>query len=272
MKRTVITPPRGLALPSPRELWNAREVLWRFGTRDILLRYRQTVVGVAWVVIQPLVGAGIFSLIFGGVAGLPSGGVPYFLFSLAGLLGWGLFGTVVDRAAPSLVSNQALVSKVYFPRLLVPISTVLSVLVDTGVGLGLFVVLLFVFGVNPGWAILALPLIALAAVVLGLGIGLAASSLMVKYRDVGYVLPWVVQILFFATPVAYSLDGTPPDLRWAFEINPLTWLMEAFRWSMLGLEMPPLWQFVGLAAVAVGVFAIGVTVFQRYERTFADVI
>ncbi|MWB97271.1 ABC transporter permease [Agromyces seonyuensis] len=272
MARTIITPPKGLGLPSFREIWSAREVLWRFGTRDILLRYRQTVVGVAWVVIQPLVGAGIFSLVFGGVAGLPSGGVPYFLFSLAGLLSWNLFASVIDRSAPSLVSNQALVSKVYFPRLLVPASTVLSVLLDTAVGLGLFVVLLFVFGVNPGWPVLLFPVWALLALMAGLGLGMAASAIMVKYRDVGYVLPWVVQVLFYATPVAYALEGAPADLRWLFELNPLTWMMEAFRWSMLGLDAPPLWQMGGFALFAVLLLALGLTVFQRYERTFADVI
>jgi lipopolysaccharide transport system permease protein len=272
MARTVITPPQGIGLPSGREVWEAREVLWRFGTRDILLRYRQTAVGVAWVILQPLAAAGIFAIIFGQVADLPSNGVPYFVFSFAGLLGWNLLGGIVDRASASLVANQSLVSKVFFPRLLVPFATALSVLLDFAVAFGLFVVLLFVFGINPGWPILLLPVWMAVGIAIAMGVGIAASSLMVKYRDVGYVLPWLMQILFFATPVAYSLEAVPPDLMWVFASNPLTWLMEAYRWSLLGLQAPPLWQIGALIVTAVLVFTGGLLVFQKFERGFADVI
>lgn len=272
MPRTVITPPKGIGLPSGREVWEAREVLWRFGTRDILLRYRQTVVGVAWVILQPLAAAGIFSIIFGQVADLPSSGVPYFVFSFAGLLGWNLLGGIIDRASASLVANQSLVSKVFFPRLLVPFATALSVLLDFAVAFALFIVLLFVFGVNPGWQVLLLPVWMLVAIAIAMGVGIAAAALMVKYRDVGYVLPWVMQILFFATPVAYSLEAVPADVMWLFSSNPLTWLMEAFRWSLLGLQAPPVWQVVGLVVAALLIFTGGLLVFQKFERGFADVI
>ncbi|MFN3866111.1 MAG: ABC transporter permease [Demequina sp.] len=272
MARIIVTPPKGLSFPKWSEVWEAREVLWRFGMRDVVLRYRQTVVGVAWVIIQPLMAAGVFTIIFGNVADLPSGGLPYFLFTFAGMLGWNLFGGVVDRASPSLVANQSLVAKVFFPRLLIPISSAFSVLLDFVVALGLMVVLLFAFGVNPGWAALALPLWMLCGVLLGLGIGLAASTLLVRYRDVGYVMPWLMQLLFFATPVAYSLDAVPSDLTWLFTMNPLSWLMESYRWSLLGMDAPPLWQMLGTGAAALVVFFAGLLVYQRFEREFADVI
>jgi lipopolysaccharide transport system permease protein len=272
MRTTVITPPGRFALPRWRELWEAREVAFRFGQRDVVLRYRQTAIGVIWVLIQPLAAAGIFTIIFGGVAGLPSSGIPYFLFSFIGMLAWTLFNSIVSRAAPSLVSNQALVSKVFFPRMLVPISTVMSALLDFLVGLALGVVLLIAYGVNPGWGVLLMPVWVLLFVLLGLGIGLATSAWMVRYRDVAYVLPWLLQIALFATPVAYSLEAVDARLEPFFLANPLTWLMELWRFSMLGTAMPPAWQVVGAVVVSLGVFLIGSIVFQRNERSFADLI
>jgi lipopolysaccharide transport system permease protein len=272
MRTTVITPPTRFPLPHWRELWEAREVALRFGQRDVVLRYRQTAIGVAWVLIQPLAAAGVFSIIFGSVAQLPTGGVPYFLFSFISLLGWTLFSSIVGRASPSLVGNQALVSKVFFPRMLVPISTVMSCLLDFTVGLGLGVVLLIVYGVNPGWAVLLLPVWVLLFVLFGLGIGLACSAWMVRYRDIAYVLPWLIQVALFATPVAYSLEAVPANLQPLFNANPLTWLIEAFRFSLLGTPAPPPWQIIGGVVVSLVVFLLGAIVFQRNERSFADLI
>jgi len=272
VSNTVITPPGRISMPRWRELWEAREVFYRFGQRDVVLRYRQTAVGVAWVLIQPLVSAGIFSMIFGNVAQLPSDGVPYFLFAYVGMLAWNLFSGVVSRASSSLVSNQALVAKVFFPRMLVPLSTSLSVLVDFVVAFGLYVVLVLVYGAAPGWQIaLVIPMTVLI-LTLGLGIGLAASAIMVKYRDVAYVLPWLLQIGLYATPVAYSLSAVPPDLEWLFMLNPLTWVLESFRYSLLGTSAPPTWQVVASIAASILVFLGGVLVFQKNERTFADLI
>lgn len=272
MDKIIITPPGRLSLPRIRELWEAREVLYRFGMRDILLRYRQTAVGVAWVLIQPLMAAGIFAIVFGQVADLPSDGIPYFLFSYVGLLAWNLFNGIVGRASPSLVGNQALISKVFFPRMLVPLSSALSVLLDFAVALALGVVLLVFYGIHPGWAVLFLPVWTALLVLLGSGVALAASAVMVKYRDVGYVLPWTMQILLYASPVAYSLQAVPENLTWIFTINPLTWLLEGFRFSLLGLAAPPAWQIVAAVVVCPSVFFLGTLVFQRFEREFADVI
>ncbi|GAA4345791.1 ABC transporter permease [Microbacterium rhizosphaerae] len=272
MRPTIITPPGRLALPPWRELWEAREVAMRFGQRDIVLRYRQTLIGVAWVLIQPLASAGIFAIVFGAVAKLPSGGVPYFLFSYMSMLAWTLFASTVSRAAPSLVANQALVSKVFFPRMLMPVSTAASTLLDFGVGFALGVILLFIYRVNPGWPVLLVPVWVVIFVAVALGIGLAASAWMVKYRDVQYILPWVLQVALYATPVAYATDAVPANLRPLFLANPLAWMLDGFRWSVLGTAMPPAWQLIGSAVVAVLVLLLGATTFQRYERSFADLI
>jgi lipopolysaccharide transport system permease protein len=268
----IIEPPRRLNLPRWSELWQAREVAVRLSQRDIIVRYRQTVLGVAWVVVQPVLSAGIFSVVFGTVAHLSSGGLPYFLFSLGGMLAWNLFANTLTRASGSLLANQSLVAKVFFPRLLVPISTAASVFLDFAVGLVLAIILLFVYHVNPGWPVLLVPVWAVLIALFGVGIGTATSALMVKYRDVGYVLPWLVQILLYAAPVAYALSAVPARLRWLFDLNPITWFLEAFRWSLLGAEAPPPWQIVGLIVISLLVFFLGALYFQSHEREFADII
>lgn len=272
VQRTVITPPSRWNLPSVRELWRAREVAVRLGQRDIIVRYRQTIFGISWVILQPLVSAGIFTIVFGQIADLSTGDIPYFLFTLAGMLAWNLFNQSLGRASSSMVGNQSLVQKVFFPRLLVPISSMASVLVDFVVGLLLAIALLFVYGINPGWAVLLLPVwIALIAMI-GTGVGLAAAAYMVKYRDVQYVLPWTIQILLYASPVAYALSEVPDNLRWLFDINPVTWFLEAFRWSLVGGDAPAGWQILALAVAAPLIFLLGTLVFQKNEREFADYI
>lgn len=272
MSRTIITPPGRWNVPDWRELWEAREVFWRFGQRDVVLRYRQTAIGVIWVLLQPLVSAGVFALVFGAVAGLGSDGVPYFLFSYISMLAWNLFSQVVSRASGSLVANQALVAKVFFPRMLVPLSTVLAVLLDFAVALGLGVVLLVIYGVGPGLHVLAFPAWTAMIVMVAVGVGLAAAAVMVKYRDVAYVVPWFLQIGLYATPVAYALSSVPESLRIIFLANPLSWLLEGFRSSLLGTPVPSVWQVVGSVAMSVLVLVWGVMVFQAREREMADLI
>jgi lipopolysaccharide transport system permease protein len=268
----VITPPEPWSLPSVRELWESRELLYRFGQRDILLRYRQTAVGVVWVLLQPLAAAGVFAIVFGQVAKLPSSGIPYVVFSYMGMLAWNLFNNVIGRGASSLVANQALVSKVFFPRMLVPLSTGLAVMLDHFIALALGIVLLVVFGINPGWPALLLPVWSALLLLFASGVALVASAVMVRYRDVAYVLPWLMQILLYAAPVAYSLEAVPANLSVFFELNPLTWYLEAYRWSLLGLSAPLWWQILGMFVVGTGGFAVGALIFSSYERQFADVI
>lgn len=272
MSRLVILPPGRLNLPRWRELWEAREVAYRFGRRDVILRYRQTAIGVIWVLLQPLAAAGIFSIVFGSLANLPSDGVPYFLFSYMGMLAWNLFNGLVSRASGSLVANQALVAKVFFPRMLVPISSVFAVLIDFAVSLVLGFVLLAVYRVNPGWGILWMPLWLACLLMFAMGISLATSALMVKYRDVMYVIPWVLQVGLYATPIAYSLSAVPDSFRWLFYGNPLAWMVELFRSSMLGTAPAEFWLGPGAILASIVVFLIGVLVFQSREREFADLI
>lgn len=270
--RIVITPPGRLRLPSLPHLWEAREVLIRFGARDITLRYRQTALGIIWVILQPLLSAGVFTLVFGRVARLPTDGVPYFLFSFVGMLAWNVFSNVATRAAPSLVGNAALVSKVFFPRLLVPLSTIYSVLVDFGVSFAMLIVLWLVYGVAPSWALVLVPVWTLSTVLLGAALGIVCSGLMVRYRDVQYVVPFVMQILLYASPIAYALSAVPSRYRWLYDTNPLTWILEEFRWSLLDQGMPPVWQIICSVIVPIVIFGICTIIFEQMERSLADVI
>ena len=275
-KEIVIRARRGFRPIPLRELWQYRDLLFTLAQRDIKLRYRQTALGAAWVVLQPLIGAGLFSFVFGSVAKLPSGGVPYFLFSYAGLLGWSVFSTTITKASGSLVGNSNLVSKVYFPRLILPLSSALGVLLDFAVGLVMLVVLLAIYHVGLTVGILALPVFVLAACALAMGLGLFAASLMVSYRDVQYIVPVFTQFLLYASPVAYAASLIPervgPKVATIFAVNPLVGLMEAFRWSCLGTPVAS-WGAVAYSlGVSLVLLILGATAFQGMERRFADVI
>jgi lipopolysaccharide transport system permease protein len=253
-------------------MWEAREVLTSFGRRDITLRYRQTALGAAWVVLQPLLAAGIFTLVFGKVARLPSGGVPYFAFSFAGMLAWNMISGVIGRGASALVSNQELVSRAFFPRIMVPLSIICSVLVDFCVALSMMIVLLVVYRINPGWPIALTPVWVMSALLLGGGVGAVCSALMVRFRDIQYIVPVGVQLLLYATPIAYSLDAVPHRYRLIFDLNPVAWILQDFHWSLLGSSRPPAWQMAGSVGVAIGVFFAGMIIFEQMERSLADYI
>jgi lipopolysaccharide transport system permease protein len=269
----ILRPRKSWLPPHPRELWDFRGLLIRFAARDVTLRYRQTALGVTWVVAQPLLAAGVLSFVFGNVAGLPApAGIPYFVFTLVGTVGWTAFSQVANRSSSSLVGNASLVQKVFFPRLLLPLSTVCSTMVDMAVSLGLLAVLLITNNVNPGFALLTLPVWLVLFVAIGLGLGLASSALMVRYRDVGYVLPVVVQLLLFLSPVAYTLNSVPPGSRTLYELNPLAGLLEGLRWSVLGTPAPTFGLALYSGMMSIVVFMLGLMLFHRMERGFADVI
>jgi lipopolysaccharide transport system permease protein len=255
-----------------RELWQYRDLLWTLAGRVIKLRYKQTVLGVAWVIAQPLIAAAIFAFVFGRVAKLPSDGVPYFLFAYAGLLGWNVFNSTLTKVSACLIGNAQLVSKVYFPRLILPLSTVGSTLLDFAVALALFVVLMIVKGVEPTWGILLLPIWLALLLMLAIGLGLYSAALMVLYRDLQYVLPIVLQFLLYASPVAYAVSSAPESLRSILMLNPLAGLLEAFRWSLLGRGHIETSAIVYSAAVAEMSFVLGALAFRQMERRFADVI
>jgi len=225
-----------------------------------------------WVILQPLLSAGIFALVFGRVAGLPSGGVPYFAFSFAGMLAWNMISGVIGRGATALVSYQALVSKVYFPRIMVPLSMICSAFVDFTVAFCMMIVLLFVYRVNPGWPIVLTPLWVISALLFAGGIGTACSALMVRYRDIQYIVPVVLQLLLYATPVAYSVGAVPERYRLFFDISPVFWIIQDFHWSLLGTSRPPTWQIAGSVGAAILIFFAGALIFEQMERGFADFI
>ena len=241
--------------------------------RDIKLRYRQTLLGVLWVVLQPLVGAGVFAFVFGRVARLDSGGVPYVLFAYTGILAWNLFNGIVIKAASSLVSNAPLVAKVFFPRLLLPFSSVLSTLLDFLVAVAVGVVLFFLSGQMAGWSLLAAPLWLLMLLLLASGLGLICAALAVSYRDVLHVLPVSLQFLLYGSPVGYTISVIPAGLpRTLYKLNPLAPLIEGFRVALLGTGHIGLRSGIYACAVSVLVFLLGIIVFRRMERRFADVI
>lgn len=268
----VITPPRRWAPLRLHEVWEFRDLFRRFVARDLTLRYRQTALGVIWVVLQPLLGAGILSFVFGQIAHLPSDGVPYFSFAYVGMLAWNTLAATITKISTSLIGNQQLISKIFFPRLVLPLSTLGSTMVDFAVAFGMLIVILFAQGVHVGWTILTFPIWLVLLVLLGSGIGLGAASLMVSYRDIGYVLPVLLQIGLYASPVAYSVAAVPSAVRWVVNVNPLTGLLEGFRSAFLGRAVPSAGAIGWSAACSVFAFLLGALVFANRERRFADVI
>lgn len=268
----VIKAQSGLEALDLGEMWRFRDLLWTLASRDVKLRYRQTALGAIWVVLQPLLGAGIFSFVFGSVAKLPSGGVPYFVFAYAGLLGWNAFSGTLVKASQVLVANAGMISKVFFPRLLLPLSTLASVVIDFGVALAVLPFLMWQGGVALTPQVLLTPVWVVFLLLLAMGLGLFAGALMVSYRDVGYVVPVLTSFLLYASPVGYTISAVPVAYRSVFFLNPLAGLLSALRWSLLGTEAPP-WSAVAYAGVlSLIVFAAGIVSFKRMEWRFADVI
>ena len=269
---TVIRPPARVSFANVRETVRFRTLIVRLAARDVTLRYRQTVLGVVWVILQPLLAAGVVAVVFGNVAKIPAGGdVSYFLLAFAGTVWWNATSQTVLRVTGSLVTNAQLVSKVYFPRLVIPVGLILSGLLDIAIGYTFFMVLLFTTGPGITPAILLSPIWLFFGLLLGAGVGLAAASAAVRYRDVQQVMPLFVSLMFFVCPVAYRLDTVPESLNWLYALNPATGLLEAFRWSTVGGTFP-----VGLVAYSIGATILcalgGLLIFSRWERMFADVI
>lgn len=255
-----------------RDLWRYRELLGFLAWRDIKVRYKQAALGAAWALIQPIITMAIFTLVFGRLAKMPDGGVPYPLLVLAGLLPWQLFSGALNGVSNSVVGNAHLVAKVYFPRLVVPISAVGVALVDFGIVLALFVAVSLWFGFVPTWTWLALPAFVALAVFLALGAGLWLSSLTVKYRDFRFIVPFLLQIGLFVSPVGFRTDYFP-NWRGLLALNPLTGVIDGFRWALLGGRqvIDPL-SMIYTGGMTVLLLVGGIWYFRRTERQFADVI
>ncbi|MES2461609.1 MAG: ABC transporter permease [Armatimonadota bacterium] len=272
---TVIQPTHGWAVFDLAEFWRYRDLFLALAARDVKLRYRQTALGVIWVLVQPLVASVIFTVLFSKVANFPSGHVPYFLLTLTGSLGWTAFQNTMTKTSNSLIGNAQLVSKVYFPRLILPLSTVVSSLIDFAVCFVVMIALLIVYRVTPHLGFLLFPVWLLLMLMQAIGFGLYAGALMVSYRDIQYVLPIVIQMGAFATPVYYSMAFAAektPSISWFFYMNPLSGLLEAMRWSILSLPGPNLGTLLYSVIASVLIFIGGVMMFRRMERKFADVI
>jgi len=269
---TRIRPSHGWRAVRLAEFWRYRELLYFLTLRDIKLRYKQTALGVAWAVIQPLFTMAVFAIFFGKLGGLPSDGKPYALFVLVGLLPWQLFAYALTQSSNSLVNEQRLITKVYFPRLIVPVASVFSGLVDFLVTFGLVFVGMAFFGVKPTWTAVAVPALVVFAVLAALAVGLWLSALNVRYRDVRYTIPFLTQFWMFVTPVAYPARMVPEAYRPLLGLNPMTGVVEGFRWALLGTDAPDWGMMAVSAAVVVGLLAGGLFYFRRMERTFADVV
>lgn len=267
-----IQPTSGWAAPSLRDLWAYRELLYFLVWRDLKVLYKQTALGVAWVVLQPVVATLIFTTIFGYFVRLPSGDLPYPVFAFSGFLLWSYFAGVLTRSGTSLVANAHLITKVYFPRLLVPLAGTLNGLIDLLIGVLVLVLFMPFFGVIPSLTILAAPLFAVLALVSALGVSLWMSALDVQYRDVKHVLPFLVQVWMYASPIIYPSAMIPAVLQPVYALNPMVGAVEGFRWALTGRGDPP----VLLAAISgvVGLLFLtsGAMFFRRTERTFADTI
>ena len=273
-KRTVriIEPSRGWQPIRVRELWRYRDLLWILAGRDIRVRYKQTLLGAAWAVLQPLATMIVFTVFFGKLAGMPSDGIPYPVFAFCALLPWQLFSSALNQAGNSLVGSQQLITRVYFPRILIPIATLGAPLLDFAISFAVLLALLAWYGLVPGWGALALPLFVLFAIFTALAVGLWMSALSVKYRDVRYTIPFLTQFWMFVTPIAYPSSLVPERWRWLAGLNPMTGVVDGFRWCLLRNAPRP--GSALLVSVAVMAFLLlgALYYFRRVERTFADIV
>jgi lipopolysaccharide transport system permease protein len=272
LSEILIQPEGGGFIASLVDLWRYRELLYFLAWRDIKVRYKQTALGAAWAILQPFLTMLLFSIIFGYFAGLPSDGVPYPIFTLTALLPWQLFAFALTQSSTSLIQDRDLITKVFFPRLIIPLASVVAGLLDFAIALGLLLVSLFVFRVPWTWRLLTLPLWIALALVTAMSVGLWFSALNVKYRDVRYALPFVTQLWMYASPIAYSISLIPERWLPIYSLNPLVSVIEGFRWAILGqsyITWPSFWVSVG---IVICFLLSGIWYFKRMEDEFADVI
>jgi lipopolysaccharide transport system permease protein len=276
MQTIVIEASRGWAALNLKAVWQYRELLYFLVWRDVKVRYKQTALGVLWIILQPVISMIIFSLLFGGLLKVPSGDVPYPIFSFAALLPWNYFAGSLTKSSNSLVGSANLITKVYFPRLIIPISGVLSSLVDFAVAFVVLIALMLIYGIVVTPAVVLLPVFLLLAALTALGFGLWLAALNVRFRDIGYLVPFIVQMWMYVTPVVYGSTLIPERFRFLLGFNPMTAVVEGFRWALLG-DKAPAAQTSGLTfilslGVMVVVLVSGLIFFRRTERTFADIV
>ncbi len=267
-----IKPSSGLFDLELKAVWEYRELLYFLVWREVKIRYKQTAIGAGWAIMQPLMTMLIFTVIFGKFAKIPSDGLPYPVFSYTALLPWTYFSQAISRSGISLVGNANLISKVYFPRLIIPVAAVVTPVVDFALSFVILLGMMVWFGIYPTWGTLALPVFLLLALVTALAVSLWLSALNVKYRDVGYTIPFLVQVWMYASPIAYPVNLIPEKWRLLYSLNPMSGVIEGFRWALLGKQSP---DFGVMAISAAAVFLLlvgGLLYFKKMEDTFADII
>ncbi len=269
----IIRPESGFVPIGFAELWRYRELFWFLALRDILVRYKQTVIGIAWAVIQPVLLMIVFTVIFGKVAKLPSNGIPYPILTFIALLPWLFFSDTLTQSSQSVVGNAGMISKIYFPRLIIPTSTVISGMVNFAISFVILIGLMFWYHIVPTVNVFLLPLFFLLAAATALGAGLWLSALNVKYRDVKYVVPFIVRMGLYISPVGFLSSVVPEKYQLLYSLNPMVGVIDGFRWCLLGGKVVPYWPGFWLSVFIVVVLLVtGAYYFRRMERTFADVI
>jgi len=267
----VIQPTSGWAALRLGELWDSRDLLFFMVWRDLKGRYRQTALGPVWFILQPLMSMVLYSLIFGWIAKLPSDNQPYTVFTYVALLPWDFFSDAVNSGTNSLLGSMSLISKVYFPRLIIPLSQVISSLVDFAISFVILLIMMIYYRIQPTWGVLLIPFYLLLAAMAGMGIGLWFSGIIVRFRDFGQVVGFLVRLLMYAAPVVYSMSIVPAEWRTLYSLNPVTAVVEGFRWALLGNGLAPDWKLAVTAAVVVVVFVSGLLNFKRVERDIVDI-
>jgi len=271
-QRSVISPSKGLLSLNLKEVWTYRELMGILAWRDVSIRYKQSIVGIGWAIIQPIMTMIIFTIVFGKFAKLPSDGLPYPIFSYCALLPWNYFARSLGDSSDSLVGSSHLITKVYFPRLVLPLSRVFAGLVDFSIGFVILIGLMFWYGIFPTAGLLLLPLFLLIAMIAALAGGLWLTALNVKYRDVKFVVPFVIQFLMYASPVAYSTSIIPERWQWVYGLNPMVGVIEGFRWALLGRAVPNLGMLYLPMGIIIILLVSGLYYFKGMEKTFADIV
>ncbi|UCE00455.1 MAG: ABC transporter permease [Chloroflexota bacterium] len=268
----ILKPTRGWGRLNLGELWKYRELTYFLTWRDLKVRYKQTVLGASWAILQPFLSMVVFSVFFGSLLNVPSEGVPYPVFSYTALLPWGVFAKALNDAGRSLVTNRSMITKIYFPRMVIPVASVISGLVDFAIAFIVLLGMMWYFHIPPTVNIWTLPLFLLLALLTALGIGLWLSALNVLYRDIGYIIPFLTQLWFYLTPIVYPASQVPEHWRNIYALNPMVGVVEGFRWALLDTATAPGPMVVVSSIVALLMLLSGMFYFRRMERTFADMV
>jgi len=269
--KTIIRASDRKVLPDFKELWSYRQLLFSLAWRDIRVKYAQTYVGLLWAIINPVFNLLVLSFVFGQIAKVDTGDIPHVVFTIAGLAAWTYFSTLLSEAGNSIVGAQSMVKKIYFPRLVIPLSKALSGLVDFGITISLLILIMLYYGVMPSANIVWLPIFIVLALMSGLAGGILFSGLSVRYRDFSFIVPMIVRLGLYATPIAYAASSVPEKYKLLYFLNPMAGIVEGFRWSLFGTEAPEVYMFYSIG-IMVCIFIFSIIYFQKVDRVMADIL